>query len=88
MFIFFFSLNFICRCYIKLYDSPAKSTAEEDDDMSKLLPSQKKKMRQKQRKAEARAKKVLKCFSSLSDLLSLMVSILIFCFLLGGGKQK
>lgn len=48
-----------CRCYIKLYDSPPKSTAEEDDDMSKMLPSQKKKMRQKQRKAEARAKKVL-----------------------------
>ncbi|KAG6669387.1 N-terminal acetyltransferase A complex auxiliary subunit NAA15-like [Carya illinoinensis] len=45
------------RCYLKLYDSPPKSTAEEDDDMSKLLPSQKKKMRQKQRKAEARAKK-------------------------------
>ncbi|KAF3450798.1 hypothetical protein FNV43_RR06887 [Rhamnella rubrinervis] len=45
------------RCYIKLYDSPSKSTAEEDDDMSKLLPSQKKKMRQRQRKAEARAKK-------------------------------
>ncbi|KAL9304484.1 hypothetical protein ACSQ67_021747 [Phaseolus vulgaris] len=45
------------RCYIKLYDSPPKSTAEEDDNMSKLLPSQKKKMRQKQRKAEARAKK-------------------------------
>lgn len=48
-----------CRCYIKLHDSPPKSTAEEDDDMSKLLPSQKKKLRQKQRKAEARAKKVL-----------------------------
>ncbi|XP_027928732.1 N-terminal acetyltransferase A complex auxiliary subunit NAA15-like [Vigna unguiculata] len=45
------------RCYIKLHDSPPKSTAEEDNDMSKLLPSQKKKMRQKQRKAEARAKK-------------------------------
>jgi hypothetical protein len=48
-----------CRCYIKLHDSPPKSTAEEDDDMSKLPPSQKKKMRQKLRKAEARAKKVL-----------------------------
>ncbi|KAG5016290.1 hypothetical protein JHK85_022426 [Glycine max] len=45
------------RGYIKLHDSPPKSTAEEDDNMSKLLPSQKKKMRQKQRKAEARAKK-------------------------------
>ncbi|XP_057732571.1 N-terminal acetyltransferase A complex auxiliary subunit NAA15 [Arachis stenosperma] len=45
------------RCYIKLHDSPPKSTTEEDDEMSKLLPSQKKKMRQKQRKAEARAKK-------------------------------
>ncbi|XP_057454244.1 N-terminal acetyltransferase A complex auxiliary subunit NAA15 [Lotus japonicus] len=45
------------RCYIKLHDSPPKSTAEEDEEMSKLLPAQKKKMRQKQRKAEARAKK-------------------------------
>ncbi|XP_058226821.1 N-terminal acetyltransferase A complex auxiliary subunit NAA15 [Rhododendron vialii] len=45
------------RCYIRLYDSPSKSAAEEDDEMSKLPPSQKKKMRQKQRKAEARAKK-------------------------------
>ncbi|XP_059645164.1 N-terminal acetyltransferase A complex auxiliary subunit NAA15 [Cornus florida] len=45
------------RCYVKLYDSPSKSAAEEDDEMSKMLPSQKKKLRQKQRKAEARAKK-------------------------------
>ncbi|GFP95471.1 N-alpha-acetyltransferase 15 nata auxiliary subunit [Phtheirospermum japonicum] len=45
------------RCYLKLYDSPSKSSAEEDEEMSKLAPSQKKKLRQKQRKAEARAKK-------------------------------
>ncbi|KAM7480418.1 hypothetical protein LguiA_028631 [Lonicera macranthoides] len=45
------------RCYIKLSDSPSKSTAEEEDEMSMLPASQKKKMRQKQRKAEARAKK-------------------------------
>ncbi|GMP34658.1 hypothetical protein CsSME_00007436 [Camellia sinensis var. sinensis] len=45
------------RCYIKLYDSPPKSSAEEDDEISKLPASQKKKMRQKQKKAEARAKK-------------------------------
>ncbi|WCJ40661.1 N-alpha-acetyltransferase 15 NatA auxiliary subunit [Euphorbia peplus] len=45
------------RCYIRLYDFPSKSTTEEDDEMSKLLPSQKKKMRQKQKKAEARAKR-------------------------------
>jgi peptide alpha-N-acetyltransferase len=45
------------RCYIKLHDSPPKSTAEEDSEMSKLLPAQKKKLKQKQRKAEARAKK-------------------------------
>ncbi|KAI4331230.1 hypothetical protein MLD38_029435 [Melastoma candidum] len=45
------------RCYLKLFDSPLKSSAEEDDETSKLLPSQKKKLRQKQRKAEARAKK-------------------------------
>ncbi|KAK1576952.1 hypothetical protein Q3G72_017810 [Acer saccharum] len=45
------------RCYIKLYDSPPKSTTEDDDANSNLLPSQKKKRKQKQRKAEARAKK-------------------------------
>ncbi|KAI4387032.1 hypothetical protein MLD38_004896 [Melastoma candidum] len=45
------------RCYLKLYDLPMKSTTEEDNEMSKLPPSQKKKLRQKQRKAEARAKK-------------------------------
>ncbi|KAG6792308.1 hypothetical protein POTOM_001452 [Populus tomentosa] len=50
-------MGFKCRCYIKLFDSPSKSTAEEDDEMSKLPPSQRKKMRQKQKKAEARAKK-------------------------------
>ena len=48
-----------CRCYIKLHDSPPTSATKEDNVMSKLPPSQKKKMRQKQRKAEARAKKVL-----------------------------
>lgn len=47
----------IIRCYMKLYDSPSKSTAEEDEEMSKLPASQKKKLKQKQRKAEARAKK-------------------------------
>ncbi|KAD6794662.1 hypothetical protein E3N88_05558 [Mikania micrantha] len=45
------------RCYIKLYDSPPKSSTEDDDALAKLPASQKKKMRQKQRKAEARAKK-------------------------------
>ena len=44
-----------CRCYLRLYDSPFNSPAEEEDDTSKT-PSQKKKMK-KQRKAE-RAKKV------------------------------
>ncbi|KAL4589721.1 hypothetical protein LXL04_002630 [Taraxacum kok-saghyz] len=44
------------RCYIKLYDSPPTSTAE-DDELAKMPASQKKKLRQKQRKAEARAKK-------------------------------
>ncbi|XVE52132.1 hypothetical protein DITRI_Ditri02bG0097600 [Diplodiscus trichospermus] len=42
------------RCYLKLYDSPLDSPAEEEDGTSKT-PSQKKKMK-KQRKAE-RAKK-------------------------------
>ncbi|GAA0148143.1 acetyltransferase [Lithospermum erythrorhizon] len=45
------------RCYLKLYDAPLKSTAEEEDEISKLPPSQKKKLRQKQRKADLRAKK-------------------------------
>ncbi|XP_076902750.1 N-terminal acetyltransferase A complex auxiliary subunit NAA15-like [Bidens hawaiensis] len=45
------------RCYIKLYDTPPKSSTEEDDELAKLPASQKKKLRQKQRKAEARAKK-------------------------------
>ncbi|KAK4375423.1 hypothetical protein RND71_006100 [Anisodus tanguticus] len=45
------------RCYLSLYDCPPKSAAEEHDEMSKLPPSQKKKLRQKLRKAEARAKK-------------------------------
>ncbi|CAI9114074.1 OLC1v1014696C2 [Oldenlandia corymbosa var. corymbosa] len=45
------------RCYLKLYDSPSKSSTEDDDEMSKLPPSQRKKLRQKQKKAEARAKK-------------------------------
>ncbi|KAM7253805.1 hypothetical protein ACFE04_031487 [Oxalis oulophora] len=45
------------RCYIKLYDTPSKSTAEQDDEMSKMPAAQKKKLKAKQRKAEARAKK-------------------------------
>ncbi|KAL4589164.1 hypothetical protein LXL04_002068 [Taraxacum kok-saghyz] len=45
------------RCYIKLYDSPPTSSTEEDDELAKMPASQKKKLRQKQRKAEARAKK-------------------------------
>ncbi|ONK76623.1 uncharacterized protein A4U43_C03F30260 [Asparagus officinalis] len=45
------------RCYLKLHDSPPKSTAEEEDEMSKMPPSQRRKMRQKQRKEEARMKK-------------------------------
>lgn len=53
-------LLLVIRCYLRLYDCPPKSAAEEDDEMSKLPASQKKKLRQKLRKAEARAKKVLK----------------------------
>ncbi|XP_071713838.1 N-terminal acetyltransferase A complex auxiliary subunit NAA15-like [Rutidosis leptorrhynchoides] len=47
----------IVKCYIKLYDSPAKSSNEEDDELAKLPASQKRKLRQKQKKAEARVKK-------------------------------
>ncbi|XP_076925857.1 N-terminal acetyltransferase A complex auxiliary subunit NAA15-like [Bidens hawaiensis] len=45
------------KCYIKLYDSPSKSSTEEEDELAKLPAAQKKKLRQKQRKAEAQAKK-------------------------------
>lgn len=44
---------------MKLYDCPPKSAIEEADDLSKLPPAQRKKLRQKQKKAEARAKKVI-----------------------------
>lgn len=43
---------------MKLHDSPSKSSTEENDEMSKLPPAQRKKLRQKQKKAEARAKRV------------------------------
>jgi peptide alpha-N-acetyltransferase len=43
---------------MKLHDSPSKSSAEEDDEMAKLPAAQRKKLRQKQKKAEARAKRV------------------------------
>uniref|UniRef100_A0A453F258 Uncharacterized protein n=1 Tax=Aegilops tauschii subsp. strangulata TaxID=200361 RepID=A0A453F258_AEGTS len=45
------------RCYMKLHDSPLKSSAEENDELSKLPAAQRKKLRQKQKKAEARAKR-------------------------------
>jgi hypothetical protein len=48
-----------CRCYMKLHDSPTKSSKEENDEISKLPPAQRKKLRQKQKKAEARAKRVI-----------------------------
>lgn len=60
---------------MKLHDSPLKSGAEEENAMSKLDPSQKRKLRQKQRKAEARAKKV-KLYTSL---LSHLLYCLLFC---------
>lgn len=44
---------------MKLHDSPTKSSTEENDEMSKLPPAQRKKLRQKQKKAEARAKRVI-----------------------------
>lgn len=56
---FFLTFKLICRCYLRLYDYPSKSSAEEDEEMSRLPASHKKKLRQKQRKAEARAKKVI-----------------------------
>jgi hypothetical protein len=47
------------RCYIKLYDSPPKAAAEEAEAAVAGLPAaERKKMRQKLRKAEAKAKKV------------------------------
>lgn len=50
-----------------LYDSPPKSAVEEDDEMAKLPAAQKKKIRQKQRKAVARTKKVFQLFWYLSE---------------------
>jgi hypothetical protein len=50
-----------CMCYKKLHDSPTKSTTEENDDISKLPPAQRKSM-QKQKKAEACAKHKLYMF--------------------------
>jgi len=47
------------RCYVKLYDSPPKAAAEEQEAAVASLPAaERKKMRQKLRKAEAKAKKV------------------------------
>ena len=53
---------------MKLHDSPSKSSAEESDEMSKLPAAQRKKLRQKQKKAEARAKRVTStlCFRSVT----------------------
>ncbi|KAG0498948.1 hypothetical protein HPP92_003639 [Vanilla planifolia] len=51
------AINPLCRCYMKLHDSPLKAAGGEDGDMSGLLPAQKRKLKQKQKKAEARAKK-------------------------------
>lgn len=70
------------RCYIKLYDSP-KSTTAAADEMSRLPPSQRKKLRQKQRKDEARAKKV--CLTSIyvSFYVSLWLFVTIFVCLGG-----
>jgi uncharacterized membrane protein len=46
-------------CYIKLHDSPPKVAAEEQEATVAGLPAaERKKMRQKLRKAEAKAKKV------------------------------
>ncbi|KAJ3670740.1 hypothetical protein LUZ60_008166 [Juncus effusus] len=47
----------VIRCYMKLFDSPPKSSNEESDDMSKLSPAQRKNLKQKQKKEAARAKK-------------------------------
>jgi len=72
-----------------LHDSPPKLTTEEDNDLSKLLPSQKKKMRQKQRKAEARAKKVIiLVFSSVGKFLLEKYSCYCFPPFLGGRRKK
>ena len=47
------------RCYIKLHDSPPKAALEEAEAaVAGLPPAERKKMRQKLRKAEAKAKKV------------------------------
>lgn len=45
------------RCYLKLYDSPPKAAVEEEAEFMSLPSSERKKIRAKQRKLEARAKK-------------------------------
>ncbi|KAH9296041.1 hypothetical protein KI387_039629, partial [Taxus chinensis] len=45
------------RCYLKLYDSPPKTTVEEEAGFMSLPSSERKKIRARQRKADARAKK-------------------------------
>eukprot|EP00850_Spirogloea_muscicola_P006280 SM000029S10575 [mRNA] locus=s29:885212:893102:- [translate_table: standard] len=47
------------RCYLEIFDAPPKTSADDDDALlQSMSPSERKKLRQKQRKAEARAKKV------------------------------
>ena len=47
------------RCYLRLFDNPPKAAAEEADAAAAgLPPAERKKLRQKQRKEAARAKKV------------------------------
>ena len=59
-------LHFHSRCYIRLHDSPPKAAAEEEEAAVAGLPSaERKKMRQKLRKAEAKAKKVIRAHSSI-----------------------
>lgn len=46
------------RCYLRLYDSPPKTTVEEEEAATVgLAPAERKRLRQKQRKEAARAKK-------------------------------
>lgn len=56
--------------------------------MSKLLPAQKKKLRQKQRKAEARAKKVLIIYVPSIELLAMEVFVVLIYFFYRRQKRK
>lgn len=73
-------LHFHSRCYIQLHDSPPKAAAEEEEAAVAGLPSaERKKIRQRLRKAEAKAKKVIRAHSFI--FLNMCQTFAMFCSL-------